>query len=251
MKTKFNKDSRNLMIAMLLGDGSISANNSFRMTHCAKQKEYLQWKINLLNKHGIKNCGLKSYISTQGYKVGEEYWYTRLAVNKFTKVLKRVFYKPRKVIANRKLLNRLTALGIAIWFMDDGHINHRKIKGRNCGFYIKIAICLPKQETQIVIDYFKEVWGISFYMFSEGKNTYSICCGTYEGIKFINLVKPYIIPSMKYKITYNLENRVKPISSSKRNEMENSLFNEGKDIIWPLLKDRVAVSPQYRVSASI
>ena len=50
-------------------------------------------------------------------------------------------------MGNRKLLNRLDAKGIAIWYMDDGHINIRKNKdGRSMGFYIKIATCLPKDE---------------------------------------------------------------------------------------------------------
>lgn len=62
MKTKINKESRNLLIGMLLGDGTISNNNVCKICHCEKQKEYLQWKINLLNSHGLKNNGLKSYI---------------------------------------------------------------------------------------------------------------------------------------------------------------------------------------------
>lgn len=53
--------------------------------------------------------------------------------------------------------------------MDDGHINYRKTKGIVHGFYIKIATCIPKEELQIIIDYFKEVWNIQFYMFHEGK----------------------------------------------------------------------------------
>ena len=33
MKTKFNKESRNLLIAMLLGDGKISNNYVFKIAH--------------------------------------------------------------------------------------------------------------------------------------------------------------------------------------------------------------------------
>jgi hypothetical protein len=89
--------------------------------------------------------------------------------------------------------------------MDDGHINIRKSKsGKVHGFYIKISTCEPKEEVQIIIDYFREVWGISFYMFHEGKkeNSYSLCCGTKEAKKFIKIVKPYVeqIPSMLYKV---------------------------------------------------
>lgn len=212
MKTKFNKESRNLIIGMLLGDGTISNNYVFKLSHGYKQKEYLEWKINLLNEYGIKNNGLKEYISTCGYNLGSIVYYSQMSVIPFIKVLRRIIYKPIKNYANRKILNRLTPLGVAIWYMDDGHINIRKTDDKIHGFYIKIATCLYKEQNQIIIDYFKEVWDISFYQFKEGKpgkNTYSLCCGTQEGIKFIELIKPYVesCPSMLYKIQYDLSQR--------------------------------------------
>lgn len=209
MKTKFNKESRNLLISMLLGDGTISNNNVFKLSHGYKQKEYLEWKINLLNEYGIKNNGLKEYVSAKGYNIGDVVYYTQLSIIPFVKLLRRIIYKPKKNYANRKILNRLNALGVAIWYMDDGHINIRKTNDKIHGFYVKIATCLSKENNQIIIDYFKEVWNVSFYQFKEGKETYSLCCGTQEGIKFIEIVKPYIesCPSMIYKIQYDLSQR--------------------------------------------
>lgn len=216
MKTKFKKSSRNLLIGMLLGDGSISNNNVYKLAHGKSQKDYLEWKIKQLNDHGIRNCGLKTYKSSCGYNKGSVVYYTKLYSIPFTKVLRRVFYRPVKILGNRKLLNRLNALGVAIWYMDDGHINIRKDKDkRPMGFYIKMATCLPKNEVQVIIDYFKEVWDVNFYMFHEGKkeDSYSLCCGTAEGIKFINIVKPYVsqVPSMIHKITYDLTQRRRPL----------------------------------------
>ena len=212
MKTKITKESRNLLIALLLGDGTISNNNVFKIAHCADQKDYLEWKLKQLSEAALRNNGLKSYIKTRGFNVGTTVYYTQLNTIPFIKVLRRVMYKSKKIIRNRKLLNRLDARGIAIWYMDDGHINIRKDKnGRPMGFYIKIAICEPKEEVQIIIDYFKEIWDINFYMFHEGKqkDSYSLCCGTKEGLKFISLVKPYVsqVPSMIHKITYDLTQR--------------------------------------------
>lgn len=211
MKTKITKESRNLLIALLLGDGTISNNNVFKLSHCEKQRDYLEWKIEQLKNAGLRNNGLKEYISVKGYNIGKKVYYTQLNIIPFIKVLRRVFYKPYKKLGNRKLLNRLDAKGIAIWYMDDGHINYRKTNGKVHGFYIKIATCIPKEELQIIIDYFKEVWDIEFYMFHEGKkeNSYSLCCGTKEGIKFINIVKPYVeqVPSMIHKIQYDLSQR--------------------------------------------
>ena len=212
MKSKITKESRNLLIGMLLGDGTISNNNVFKIAHSESQKDYLEWKIKQLKEAGIRNNGVKSYIKTKGYTIGVPVYYTQLNTIPFIKVLRKVFYKEKKILGNRKLLNRLDAKGIAIWYMDDGHINIRKTKdGRPMGFYIKISTCEPKQEVQTIIDFFKEQWNINFYMFHEGKkeDSYSLCCGTKEGLKFIDIVKPYVsqVPSMVHKITYDLSQR--------------------------------------------
>lgn len=211
MKSKFNKESRRLLIGLLLGDGTICNNNVFKLSQCTQQKDYLEWKVKQLKENGIRNTGIKSYISTKGFNKGKEVIYVELNIIPFIKLLRRVVYKNGKKTFTRKLLNRLDARGLAIWFMDNGHINIRKDKGRPCGFYIKISTCEPKEEVQVMIDYFKEVWDINFYMFHEGKkeDSYSLCCGTKEGLKFIEIIKPYVeqIPSMLYKITYDLSQR--------------------------------------------
>lgn len=234
MKTKITKESRNLLIALLLGDGTIQSNNVFKIAHAESQKDYLEWKIKQLKNAGIRNNGVKSYIKKCGYGIGVSVYYTQLNIIPFIKVLRRVFYKPVKIIGNRKLLNRLDAKGVAIWYMDDGHINIRKDKdGRPMGFYIKIATCLPKAELQIIIDYFKEVWGISFYAFHEGKkeDSYSLCCGTKEGLKFIDIIKPYVsqVPSMVHKITYDLSQRRRSLDV--HNNVEIGDTRKSEDIV--------------------
>lgn len=231
MKTKITKESRNLLIALLLGDGTICRNNVFKLSHAEQQKDYLEWKIKQLNYAGIRNNGLKSYVKTCGYNAGVNVYYTQLNTIPFIKVLRRVFYKPTKILGNRKLLNRLDAKGIAIWYMDDGHINIRKDKdGRPMGFYIKIATCLPKTELQIIIDYFKEVWDINFYMFHEGKkeDSFSLCCGTKEGLKFINIVKKYVlqVPSMVHKIQYDLSQRRRPLDVPEQGKLGTAKAEE-------------------------
>lgn len=242
MKTKFNKDSRNLLIALLLGDGTISNNNVFKIAHSEVQKDYLEWKVKQLNENGIRNNGIKSYIKTRGFNVGVPVYYTQLNIVPFIKVLRRVVYKDKKILGNRKLLNRITPMGVAIWYMDDGHINIRRNKeGRVHGFYIKISTCEPKEEVQVIIDYFKEQWGINFYMFHEGRkeDSYSLCCGTREGLKFIELVRPYVeqVPSMLHKIQFDLSQRERALYSKshwssevrKSHEMGNTC--KGEDIV--------------------
>lgn len=226
MKTKFNKKSRNLLIGLLLGDGTISSNYVFKLSHCLAQREYLEWKIKKLNEFGIKNNGIKEYVCTRGYNTGKTVLYSQLSIIPFIKVLRKVFYKPKKIIGNRKLLNRLDSLGVAIWYMDDGHLNMRKTNGKIHGFYIKISTCCPKDEAQIIINYFKDEWDVNFYTFHEGRkeDSYSLCCGTKEGIKFLKIVSPHVseVECMKHKIQYDLSQRVRPIDSCSKSEIENT-----------------------------
>ena len=91
MKTKFNKESRSLMIGALLGDGSISSNNVYKIAHCEAQKDYLEWKIKQFNNRGIRNTGIKSYIKTRGYNSGVPVYYMKLYITQFAKVLRRIF----------------------------------------------------------------------------------------------------------------------------------------------------------------
>lgn len=244
MKTKINKDSRNLLIALLLGDGTISNNNVFKLCHTEKQKEYLEWKVKQLNERGLRNNGVKNYVTKTNYSNNVSVYYTQLNTIPFVKVLRRVVYKNQKTKGNRKLLNRLDTTGIAIWYMDDGHINLRKNKeGRVHGFYIKISICRPKLEVQTIIDYFKEVWNVNFYMYHEGKkeDSYSICCGTKEGLKFIEIVRPIVkqVPSMMYKIQFDLSQREKSLYdkspwSSDRKSRNAQHHNNDEDIVSSL-----------------
>ena len=203
MKTKINKESRNLLIALCLGDGTISNNNVLKLSHSIQQEDYLKWKIKLLNQHGLKNNGIKYYISSCGYNTGKQVCYTQLSTIPFIKMLRKIMYKPVKNYT--KLINRIDEQGLAIWYMDDGCLNNRKYKdGTYHGFYIRISTCLPKVQCEEIIKTLYDKFGVKFYTFHEGRreDSYSLVCGTQEGKKFLKIVTPYVsqIPSMLYKV---------------------------------------------------
>jgi len=125
--------------------------------------------------------------------------------DKFCSVLRRAMYKPTKTIT-RKLLNRLDATGIAIWYMDDGSLTFKKRSdGSVRGLDLKLHTCfLNEAGANMCILYFKEVWGITFRLLCEHHRYYSLRCGTLEAMRFIDIIKPTVsqIPSMHYKIQY-------------------------------------------------
>lgn len=200
---KISKEQKSLLIGLLLGDGTITNHPDFRIMHSEKQKAYIEWKIKIMDEFGIKNGGLKVYKSTSGYNKGQNVLAVRLSTNATIKALRRTVYTPKKTIT-RRLLNWLNPLGLAIWYMDDGCINVNTSKQRSSIQHtIKIATCVDEPTVEIIIEYFKEVWGIKFRKFKE-KELYSIASSAEEDCsKFIEIIKPYIIPEFLYKIRKN------------------------------------------------
>ena len=203
---KLSKEQKSLLIGMLIGDGTISNNFVFKLSHSELQREYLEWKVDLLNKYGFKNNGIKEYTSKCGYNIGKNVLYSQISINPTIKALRRTIYTPKKTIT-RKLLNWLNPLGLAIWYMDDGCININTSKQRSSIQHtIRIAACEKEETAKIIVDYFREVWDIKFRLFKEGKNTFSIASSTEQDCyKFIKIIKPYVeqVPSLLYKIRNN------------------------------------------------
>lgn len=198
---KLSKEQKSILIALLIGDGTISSNYVFKLSHSTHQRAFLEWKINLLNTLGIKNNGIKEYVSKTGYNEGKQVLYSQMSINPTIKALRRTIYTPKKTLS-RKLLNWLTPLGLAIWYMDDGHINVNTSSQRSSIQHtIKIATCVDESTANMILQYFKEVWDITFRLFKEGKGTFSVASSSEADCEnFIKLVKPYIIPSLLYKI---------------------------------------------------
>lgn len=198
---KLSKEQKSILIALLIGDGTISSNYVFKLSHSTHQRAFLEWKINLLNTLGIKNNGIKEYVSKAGYNEGKQVLYSQMSINPTIKALRRTIYTPKKTLS-RKLLNWLTPLGLAIWYMDDGHINVNTSSQRSSIQHtIKIATCVDESTANMILQYFKEVWNITFRLFREGKGTFSVASSSEADCEnFIKLVKPYIIPSLLYKI---------------------------------------------------
>lgn len=203
---KLSKEQKSLLIALLLGDGTISSNYVFKLSHAEEQREFITWKRNLAVDAGFKLNNIKEYISKCGYNVGKTVLYTQFSINPTIKALRRTVYIPKKTIT-RKLLNWLNPQGIAIWYMDDGCINVNTSKQRtSIQHSIRIATCVDKNTAEEIIKYFLEVWNIKFRLFHEGKETYSVVTSSEDDCRnFVYIIKPFIlqVPSLKYKIRNN------------------------------------------------
>lgn len=184
---------KQILFGGLLGDFCLSPHNkTFRglVNHSIKQIEYAKYLHNSLNNITGKFREIKVKANN---KIYDECSFT-IKPNTQLESLYNDFYKDfrgKKDVPYN--LSLLTPLAISIWFMDDGFLidnGHSKTLGfSTCGFSLDGILRLQK--------YLKEQYSIETIV---RKNFYLIVKKS-SSFTLRDLISPYIIDSMKYKIS--------------------------------------------------
>jgi hypothetical protein len=203
---------RSAIIGMVAGDAGIRKQKdcrsvSLRICHAERQREYLEYKRDILqNLFKAWEIPIKT-TNNSGYP-GVFLW-TR--THPRLRVIHKWFYKSGKKHYSRRILDYLTPLGIALWYMDDGSLSYKKREGKIHGREIHLNTYCSLEEAEIIRTYFDEVWGISWKLVIN-KSFYRLRMGTNAAEKFFAVIEPYIIPSMKYKLDLKYKSTI-PIAS--------------------------------------
>ncbi len=178
-----------IIYGTLLGDGCIpkdknSLNSSLEVFHGHKQRDYLDWKYTELAT--LCRNGPKIANQGRGFRI-------RTFHNEYFSKLKNIFYKNGRKVITEEILQRLTPLSIAIWFMDDGTniANGSHFRFATCGF--------NEQEHLLMQEYFKNKYNIRTKLKIHSGYRLLAIHNEDRGL-FIELISPYIIDSMIYKI---------------------------------------------------
>lgn len=193
-----NSKKKAILLGMILGDAYLqktgARNARIRLEHSEKQKDYLFWK------------GLQFPELFQGQPkrlvrfnpvYQKEYTYFRWQTNTNPEIgkFRQIFYQNgKKNIPEElpKLLN--SSLSLAVWFMDDGYFYQRD----------KIAyIYIPKyslEETKRLLKTLKDNFCLEAKVKIKKRGNLVLVFSVKETKKLISLIKPFIIPSMQYKL---------------------------------------------------
>jgi len=199
-KLSLSKRQKEILIGILLGDGHLErlytpTSGRLKVEHSYKQKDYVDWLYNefrdwVRSKPKVKRKKVWNKIyQNYGFLT-----YGHRLLGKFHEE----FYRKRKKIIPNDLEQDITPLGLAIWYMDDGSIKSRRHKGiflNTQGF--------RENDVKKLQRILGNKFGISSTTRKE-KNGRQIYLGGKSGEKFIEIIKPYIIPSMEYKIPRTL-----------------------------------------------
>ena len=208
---KEDQESYQILIGSLLGDAGLvkpGKNVIFREKHCIKQKDYLLWKRELLNK----------IVPTKLiYSKNQPMIYSG-ALKRLNKIYE-MFYPNGKKIIREGILEELNFLGLAVWYMDDGSYN----KQNKC-----INISTDCLNLKTISDWFnqKKLYNKIQY------NSFQIVFNRDSTKKILEVISPHIHPSMKYKILFTEEEEKKQKEYERINSLKSRLKNPEKNRIY-------------------
>lgn len=187
------QEQEEVLYGSLLGDMSMDTNwKNARpiITHGGEQLAYFEHKCKIFKNLIGKPCTKDRYDKRTGK------WYHRYTVKfltnpLYTKIKEQLYPSNIKTIT-KEWLDKVTPRGIAYWFMDDGC---------NSGTIATNSFSL--KECQLIVKWFKEKWNIECTLHKQVNNEheqYLIYIKSSSRSTFYDLVIPYIIPSMSYKL---------------------------------------------------
>ena len=197
---KLTKKQKAIIYGVIFGDGYLqktgTQNARLRVEHSKKQEAYAQWLYeNLENIFSDK----PKRIDRVDPKNKKTYEYVRLQSNAspwFGK-LRQKFYdnSNKKVVPSEIALFLESPLSLAVWYMDDGYYYARD---KSAHFY------LPNynQEGRArIISALKNNFDINATAYCRpDRNACHITINGADLHQFKNIIKPYLIPSMRYKL---------------------------------------------------
>jgi len=207
MKYPVSENQKQLILGSILGDGHLrrsngpTSNTALRWRHGIKQLDYLKWKDSLLG--DLRGSGVKTQTSSSFGKERLICYAVSKHINKLNPFLELCGH-PKKV--TRKLLNMLSPLGLAIWYMDDGCLEKKfytNSSGEERLARLRVKLCtqgFSLEEHYIMQRYFKVVHSLDVAIHKSGKGTYNLVMNRTNAVKFLAMIEPYVHHSMRYKI---------------------------------------------------
>jgi hypothetical protein len=199
-----------VVVGSLFGDASLLVSPKDRVpnfyeNHAMRQIEYLRWKASML---GVSN-GVKVRRMTHGYSKGRPVAYFQVRNRAFTN-LETMFYtlgdKRRKKVVTEEALELLvgSALALAVFHMDDGEYNvfSNQVILSSCDFTL--------EENKMMAARLSSLLGAPVRVKMKRMKYPRLALSGKATDRFIAIAKPYVHPTMQYKIDQSIAHHLDP-----------------------------------------
>ena len=200
LQSDFSPHQIGVIIGSLLGDARLECRSKgmrypisarLRIHQSDKQKEYVFWKYTALQNLVLKEPRYVRVWHDPKRNKNHFSWYFHTKTMPELGELYHYFYKDDVKVFPQDIEHIITKEMLAIWFMDDG-------SNVKTGFTISTH-CFKMSDQLRVVNLLKNKFSIAANVVKD-RTKYKIYIGSESRTAFVDLIKPFIIPSMTYKI---------------------------------------------------
>lgn len=209
-----SRELKDFFVGCLLGDGCIH-NGGFNVKQISK--DLIEFKANIIKSH-IPNCKLKiteydEYTDKNGV-CHQKYWDLRVSPNEYTKKLSKEFYTNNRIkIIPKKYIRRLSPIGLAMWFADDGTsilVQYNPLTGSSKNR--RVQLCTDNfnpNEVKLLKNIF-EKYGFNCSIVKRKESQVRLQINSFSSQKFLQIIYEYFykyFPSLLYKMDLGYRNQ--------------------------------------------
>ena len=200
---EISSKQKSFIIGSLLGDGTMwlgkgAKNTNFKVEQGLEQKDFVFWKYEILKSLVFTEPKISYRNDSNGKKYQKSWWFRTIRHPLLTEIFNRFYikdgYKTGRKIVPSDLIKDLNAFGLAVWIMDDGSYSKGKIDISTYSFQLS--------EINLLCEILKEKFDIRMQYYKDRDKGYRMYSNVTDTKKLIQTIKPYIIPSMMYKIGF-------------------------------------------------
>lgn len=197
-----------LVVSTILGDGHVCRRGTIRFHHSIAQKDYLLYKVSILNNYGFKfrvyetssfSYGkLRDFIKADGYASSD------------SKKLREIIYPNDIKTAPSKYINLFGFFEWSILYMDDGRenkishynslINGKRIRKECPTFVSRYEICVESFDDSSKTNLMNNLKNLGIDSKIDKRGRIVISKAKSKEIFYIG-IKEFIVPSMLYKLS--------------------------------------------------
>jgi len=209
---------KEIIYGSLMGDACYrdkKYRNSARFKQGEMQRDYVLWKYSEMQSVACYNSLKSEHYCDKRSGHTSTCWRFYTHANSDIEFIIKEFYKDEKKQITKQILDNLTPLSIAVWYMDDGtadwshYTNSTKYTKGKVG-NADLMLCthsFSEYSCEIIIDFFATKYNIMTRfkqdgISSEGLPKYIVIIERTSNDAFVELIRPYILPMFMYKIDY-------------------------------------------------
>jgi hypothetical protein len=191
---------KEIIYGSLMGDGKKCSPSSVGFVHSPKQKTYLFWKYSELESVVPENSLKRTEQMDKRYDKIRVSWRFYTHANTDIEKIVSEFYGDEDKQITGEVLDNLTPLSIAVWYMDDGY------RGSLKGLYPCFCTDMFSLEScENIKTWFAEKFDIQVRiklrgLRKDGQSSYRIIVCVESISDFVALIEPHILPAFRYKL---------------------------------------------------